>query len=113
MPATIIGGGSVSFGILAESYGVAQTFSQNKTTEITQIIDHEGSVAGAAFHGAKASVNLTVLCSSFPNLDGGDVVSLANDIGLTGSVYAQNVSINKTNTGWMSASIDGVNYPNL
>lgn len=112
MPAVIVNPGSTTFGILSESFGVAQGFTQTRAVQVSPIVNHEGTNVGAAFYGQKANVSLTVLCNQMPTENPGGIVDVLNDIGL-GEIRAQSISINKTNAGWMNATINGIHYPNL
>lgn len=108
--ATIIGTAGVDWGMSAESWGVAQSFLEGKTCNISEIKDVDGDIKGASFYGQTNNASLVFLTNTAPNAVFGTSVVFSNsELGAT--YYPTSFSLSKSNTGFFTGTVNAIAFP--
>ncbi len=103
-----VGVSGVLFGVDDESWGYIQSFGEAAEAEETLLMDGDGDIVAAAYHGKKIEVTaeaiIKVPASAPTHLDIGTLFTL---VAANFSFYPRTVEVTKSNSGWVSLRMAG------
>ena len=97
------------FGVADEpTFGFVQTFGENFESEETMLLDGDGDIVAAAYHGKKGEVTLEAIVSvpagAPTHADIGTSFTL---VAATFSFFPRSVETTKSNSGWVTVRMTG------
>lgn len=110
--ATTIGTAGLIFGVVTESGGICQSFTQTRNIDKAEVRDVDGDVSGIAYYNNTDSYSLSLTLTSANTTTAGAAISLANAVSAPSIVRIDSITINKTNDGFVTADIAATGYPN-
>jgi hypothetical protein len=114
MAATTLGTSGLSFGITSESGGLVQSFSETRNVQRTEAKNGSGEVVALALYNPTKSYSYSLLTTTgLSTTAGATLASIANASDVTGKVVVDSVTISKSSDGWVSASINATQFPNV
>lgn len=111
--ATTIGTAGLIFGVVTESGGICQSFSQTRNIEKAEVRDIDGDVSGVAYYNNTDSYSLSLTLTGSSSTTAGATISLANATCAPSVVRIDSITINKSNDGFVTADISATGYPNV
>ena len=100
------------FGVEDESWGYVQTQGENFESEETMLMDGDGDIVAAAFHGKKGEITLEAVikvpASAPTHADIGTAFSIVSSSFV---FYPRTVEKTKSNSGWVSLRMAGSIFP--
>ena len=113
MASTIIGLTSLTFGGSAETVAVFTSFSQTSDSDKTIVVDEDGDMVAAAYHGKKSVASMSgYLKGTIPAI--GASISLANATaglaGVTGTFYVDSVAVSRAPNDFQQVTIGATNH---
>lgn len=115
MAATTIGTTGLNFGLTAESVGLAQSFTETRNIEKSEVRNVTGDIVGVAFYNATTAYSLSFAATtggSYKEQAGAALAALANATTL-GTVRIDSITINKSNDAFVTVDISATGYPNI
>lgn len=115
MAATTIGTTGLAFGLTAESYGLAQSFSETRNIEKNEVRNNTGDVVGVSYYNATTAYSLSfaaVTNGSYLTQAGAALAVLANAATL-GNTRIDSITVNKSNDAFVTVDISATGYPNV
>ena len=117
MPAVVVGDSSLVFGTTDETWGFIQNLAFADNSQVTEALDADGDVLGAAFSQNKTDVTGTYLFkaalnSPAANVGNGTPITLT-DSDSPGNIFISEATTNKTNSEFKSIDFTGTHWPNL
>ncbi len=117
MASAAIGESNLVFGTTDDTWGLIQNLTYSDTSQVTEAMDADGDILGAAFHGNRIDVSGTYLFKAdlnSPLAHVGDGVAITlSDADTPGSIFINSATNSVTNTEFKSIDFDGTFYPNL
>jgi hypothetical protein len=114
MAATTIGTQNLTWGLTAESYGVVQSFSETRNIEKSEVKNNAGETTALAFYNPTTAYSLSVAVTGSPTITaGGALTALANASGSLGTCRVDSITLNKSNTSFVTMDISATGYPNV
>lgn len=114
MAATTIGTSGLIFGITAETGGLVQSFSETRNVQRAEARNGSGEVVALSLYNPTKSYSYSFLTTATLSTTAGAVLaSIANASDTSGKVVVDSVSINKSADGFVSASINATQFPNI
>lgn len=118
MPATTIGTTGLFWGITAESGVLLQSYERKISRDKKEVKNESGEVSGLSYYNIRASYSFdafTTGSSGLAAIAPGSAYSFANSVsgnGVTaGSVYIDEVTVNRTNEDFQKISGSASQYP--
>ena len=115
MPATTIGTTGLQFGLTSESIGLAQSFSETRNIEKSEIRDSSGDIKAVAYYNPTTAYSL-----SFTALSGGNYLAAAGSALATlanaatvGTIRIDSITVNKSNDAFVGVDISATGYPGI
>lgn len=108
--ATVIGAAGLTWGITAETGGVAQSFTETLFSDKAEARDIDGDVSGVSYYGKRKNATLVVLSNGSTSQQPGQSISFTNSSLGGGTYYADSVSIQKSNESWNTAVFTATAY---
>ena len=114
MAATTLGTSGLQFGITAETGGLVQTFSETRNIQRAEARNGSGEVVGLCLYNPTKSLTYNMLVTSNNTTTAGaTLASIANASSLSGKTVVDSVTVNKTSDGWVTATINATEFPNV
>jgi len=113
MAATIVGLTSITFGGSSETTCVFTSFSQTSDSDKTIVVDEDGDMVAAAYHGKKSVASLSgYIKASLPTI--GASITLANATaslaGVTGTFFVDSVAVSRAPNDFQQVTIGATNH---
>jgi len=114
MAATTIGQSGLTWGASTETYGLIQSFSETRNIEKSEVKNNAGEITAIAFYNPTTAYSLSVAVTGSPTVTaGGALTALANATGSLGTCRVDSVTINKSNSSFVTMDISATGYPNV
>lgn len=114
MPAVTVGNSGLVFGLSTETVGLVQSFSETRNIEKNEVRDSTGNISAIGFYNPTTAYSLSVaITGTNTSLTvGGAFASLANAT-TVGTVRIDSLTINKSNSAFVTLDISATGYPNV
>jgi len=114
MPAVTVGNAGLVFGLSAETIGLVQSFSETRNIEKNEIRGPSGDISALGYYNPTTAYSLSVAITGANTglTVGGAFASLANAT-TVGTCRIDSITINKTNTGFVTIDISATGYPSV
>ena len=111
--ATLVGSAnSVSWGISAQTGGIAQVYSESSTCDKIEIKNIFGDIVGVSYNGQKIIANVVFLTGSGISQDLGTSIVIQNKL-TSENLYLDNFTIVKSNEAFQTTSVNATAYPSI
>lgn len=113
MAATTIGTSGLIWGATTETYGLIQSFSETRNIEKSEVKNNVGEITALAYYNPTTAYSLSVALTGAVSVTaGGALAALANAVTL-GTCRVDSVTINKSNSSFVTLDISATGYPNV
>ena len=114
MAATTIGTSGLQFGLTTEGIGLVQSFSETRNTEKNEIRNNVGDIVGISYFNSTTAYSLSVAVTGNYNTQAGSALAvLANATTLGITTRIDSITVNKSNSAFVTVDIAATGYPNV
>lgn len=113
MPATTIGQSGLVFGLTTEGIGLVQSFSETRNVEKQEIRSQTGDIVGISYYNPTTAYSLSVAVTGNYTVQAGSALAALANATTLGTTRIDSVTVNKSNTAFVTVDISATGYPNI
>lgn len=120
MASTVIGSTSATFGLSDEGGIIVNSFSKTAQSSKAEVMNADGDIEAVAYYGKTATISVSGVVNGGTGIAAAEIgatLTVANETGVggisSGSIYVDSVSLEGSNDGFQSITVEATQYPDV